>query len=92
LSSKQSRFQVSVDVLATINNGNLVMEKIMDTCKLSLDSTHDILTFLAAKGYVDELCDTHNGTSYHISAKGKAVLRYCSHMEDVVPMTLTNSE
>ena len=55
MSPKRSRFQVSVDVLTAIYNGDRVKEKIMDTCTLSRGSIDDTLTFLAEKGYVDEL-------------------------------------
>ena len=60
----------------------------MYACNLSWNSVRDILGFLMAKGYIDELYENEKRKRYCITAKGRDVLRYYSGLQDLVQVSV----
>ena len=84
LSSRRSRFKISVEVLTANSNGEQRSTRIMYACDLSWNSIKDTLSFLVAKGYVKEMYENQNRKRYSITGKGVDVIRYYSGLLDLV--------
>ena len=79
LSSRRSKFQLSVEVLDGIKNGENKPTRIMYCCNLSWKSLKDILANLLAQGLLDEEVIQGKKRSkklYNITSKGENVLKY----------------
>ena len=79
LSARRSKFQLSVEVLDNIKNGETKPTRIMYSCNLSWKSLKDILQNLSEQELLEETVVEGKKRSkklYHITPKGENVLKY----------------
>ena len=79
MSARRSKFQLSVEVLDSIKNGENKPTRIMYSCNLSWKSLKDILANLNEQGLLDEEIIQGKKRSkkhYSITLKGENVLKY----------------
>ena len=79
MSARRSKFQLSVEVLDSIKNGETKPTRIMYSCNLSWKSLKDILGNLTEQGLLDEEIIQGKKRSkkhYSITLKGENVLKY----------------
>lgn len=79
MSARRSKFQLSIEVLDNIRNGETKPTRIMYSCNLSWKSLKSILTKLTEQQLLDERVVDGKKRSkklYHITAKGENVLKY----------------
>ena len=79
LSARRSKFQLSVEVLDNIKNGETKPTRIMYSCNLSWKSLKDILQNLSEQELLEEKVVEGKKRSkklYHITPKGENVLKY----------------
>ena len=84
MSSRRSRFQISVEVLSAIADGEHKPTKIMYACNLSWNSTKSTLSVLESKGYIDELSEDLKRKRYCVTAKGREIISYCNGLHALV--------
>ena len=84
MSTRRSGFQIAVDVLAVIAEGERRPTRIMYASNLSWNSLRNTLDVLVDKGYVDEFYQNNKQKRYDITPKGKDVLSYYSRLETMV--------
>jgi len=85
LSPRRSSFQIAVDVLSVINEGETRPTRIMYASNLSWNTLRSTLDLLVNKGYAEEASDfTTRGKQYTITQSGSNVLRYYDRLEDLV--------
>ena len=88
MGSRRSRFQISIDVLTSISNGEHRPTRIMYGCNLSWNSTKDTLNHLVAKGYVDEVSETMKRKRYSITTKGRDVIEDYGGLQDIIQISV----
>jgi predicted transcriptional regulator len=88
MSSRRSRFEISVDVLTAISHGEHKPTRLMYACNLSWNSIKNTLTFLVARGFVDEMSEKQKRKRYCITAKGRDVIGYCTGLQDLVKVSV----
>ena len=79
LSTRRSKFQLSVEVLDNIKSGETKPTRIMYSCNLSWKSLKDILQNLTEQELLEEKVVEGKKRSkklYHITPKGENVLKY----------------
>lgn len=79
MSARRSKFQLSVEVLDSIKNGETKPTRIMYSCNLSWKSLKGILKNLTAQELLEEKVVEGKKRSkklYHITPKGENVLKY----------------
>ena len=79
MSARRSKFQLSVEVLDNIKNGETKPTRIMYSCNLSWKSLKGILANLTGQELLVEKVVEGNKRSkklYHITPKGENVLKY----------------
>lgn len=84
MSSRRSRFQISVEVLTAIAEGEHKPTKIMYACNLSWNSTKNTLSVLESKGYIDDLSNGLKRRHYCVTAKGREVIHYSNGIHALV--------
>ena len=84
LSPRRSSFQITIDVLTVICNGEQRPTRIMYASNLSWNSLKSTLGLLVSKGYIDEDHVSDRNKKYSITAKGREVLGYYDHLESLV--------
>jgi predicted transcriptional regulator len=84
LSPRRSSFQIAIDVLTVISEGEVRPTRIMYSSNLSWNSLKGTLELLVGKGYVDEEQISDRGKKYSITAKGREVLGYYDRLESLV--------
>lgn len=86
MSLKRSSFQIAVDVLAAINNGEMRPTRIMYAANLTWPSLQKTLNLLVSKKYVVEVSEnpTYSKKQYKITKSGRNVLSYYSKLEKLV--------
>ncbi|TFH15135.1 hypothetical protein E4H04_08950 [Candidatus Bathyarchaeota archaeon] len=87
LSPRRSSFQIAIDVLTVIGEGEKRPTRIMYATNLSWNSLKGTLDILVNKGYVDEDQVTDRNKKYSITAKGHEVLGYYDRLESLVQVT-----
>lgn len=87
LSTRRSGFQIAVDVLTVIGEGEDRPTRIMYASNLSWNSLRGTLDLLVAKGYVDEALMNQRKKRYSITGKGREVLSYYDRLETLVQVT-----
>ena len=87
LSTRRSGFQIAVDVLTVIGEGEDRPTRIMYASNLSWNSLRGTLDLLVAKGYVDEVLMNQRKKRYSITGKGREVLSYYDRLETLVQVT-----
>ncbi len=79
MSARRSKFQLSVEVLDSIKNGETKPTRIMYSCNLSWKSLKDILSNLVEQTLLEEEIIQGKKRSkkhYSITLKGENVLKY----------------
>ena len=85
LSPRRSSFQIAVDVLTVINEGETRPTRIMYASNLSWNTLRSTLDLLVNKGYAEESSDFQTrGKQYAITQSGSNVLKYYNRLEDLV--------
>lgn len=87
LSPRRSSFQIAIDVLSVIGEGEKRPTRIMYASNLSWNSLRGTLDLLVDKGYVDEDYVSDRNKKYSITAKGREVLGYYDRLESLVQVT-----
>lgn len=87
MSPRRSSFQIAIDVLTVIGEGEKRPTRIMYATNLSWNSLKGTLDILVNKGYVDEDQVTDRNKKYSITAKGHEVLGYYDRLESLVQVT-----
>ena len=87
LSPRRSSFQIAIDVLTVIGEGEQRPTRIMYATNLSWNSLKGTLEILVNKGYVDEDHVSERNKKYSITAKGREVLGYYDRLESLVQVT-----
>ena len=91
MSSRRSRFQISVEVLTAIANGEQKPTRIMYACNLSWNSIKETLSLLSAKGYIDEMSENEKRKRYSITGKGVDVIGYYAGLQDLVQVGINEN-
>ena len=84
MSPRRSSFQIAIDVLTVISEGEERPTRIMYASNLSWNSLKGTLELLVDKGYVDEEEVSDRVKKYSITAKGREVLGYYDRLESLV--------
>lgn len=88
LSARRSKFQLSIEVLKQIKEGERKPTRIMYSANLSWKSLKEILTSLTEQGLVDEIIlkkgKKRARRRYKITSKGENVLKYYSVVSDLI--------
>ncbi len=88
MSARRSKFQLSVEVLKQIKDGECKPTRIMYSANLSWKSLKEILGSLSEQGLVDEIVlskgKKRTRRIYEITSKGESVLRYYNVVNDLI--------
>ncbi|MBD3205237.1 hypothetical protein GF319_02695 [Candidatus Bathyarchaeota archaeon] len=84
LSSRRSSFQITVDVLNAIHNGEAKPTRIMYAANLSWTTLQSTLDLLLRKNYIEEAKGTGSSKLYYITSSGLSVLKFCHQIEKLV--------
>ena len=88
MSARRSKFQLSVEVLKQIKEGERKPTRIMYSANLSWKSLKEILSSLTEQGLVDEMVlsrgKKRTRRRYDITSKGESVLRYYDEVSDLI--------
>ena len=87
MSTRRSGFQIAVDVLTVIGEGEKRPTRIMYASNLSWNSLKGTLNIRVGKGYVDEMFLNKKKKRYSITSKGTDVLGYYNRLESLVQVT-----
>jgi predicted transcriptional regulator len=83
LSKRRSSFQITIDVLTVIAQGEQRPTRIMYASNLSWKSLKSTLNHLVSKGYI--INDNFEPKKkYSITVKGRDILNYYNHLEELV--------
>ena len=89
MSPRRSSFQMAIDVLSVIAQGENRPTRIMYASNLSWTSLKSKLDLLLEKGYVDVEFVSNRSKLYSITSKGMDVLRYYKQLESLVEIAHT---
>ena len=84
MSPRRSSFQIAIDVLTVIGDGEERPTRIMYASNLSWNSLKGTLELLVNKGYVNEERISSRVKKYSITKKGHEVLGYYDRLESLV--------
>jgi len=85
LSPRRSSFQIAVDVLSVIHQGESRPTRIMYASNLSWNTLKSTIDLLVNKGYAQEAGDIQGrGKQYFITNSGMNVLKYYDRLEELV--------
>jgi predicted transcriptional regulator len=88
LSARRSKFQLSVEVLGQIKQGEKKPTRIMYSANLSWKSLKEILESLVSQGLIDEVVVSRSSKRakkrYEITGKGENVLQYYNMVSDLI--------
>ena len=87
MSPRRSSFEITIDVLTVIAEGERRPTRIMYASNLSWASLRSKLDFLVNKGYVDEDYISERNKQYSITAKGLEALRYYNGIVSLIQVT-----
>jgi len=89
LSPRRSSFQIAIDVLSVIHQGESRPTRIMYASNLSWNTLKSTIDLLVNKGYANEAGDMGGrGKQYHITPSGMNVLRYYDRLEELVDLNV----
>ncbi len=87
MSPRRSSFQIAIDVLSVINQGESRPTRIMYASNLSWNTLKSTIDLLVNKGYAHEVGGIGGrGKQYHITQSGMNVLRYYDRLEELVDL------
>jgi predicted transcriptional regulator len=88
MSSRRSRFEIYVDVLAEIKNGSNKPTQIMYAANLSWRPLQEILGSLVTQGLISEIGedikDKRTKVQFDLTVKGENVVRYYSKAKSLI--------
>ena len=85
MSPRRSSFQIAVDVLSVIHQGESRPTRIMYASNLSWNTLKSTIDLLVNKGYAQEAGDMQGrGKQYFITNSGMNVLKYYDRLEELV--------
>ena len=84
MSPRRSSFQISVDVLRVINQGESKPTRIMYASNLSWNTLKKTLDLLLKKDYIEETQGSGSNKTYYITPQGINVLKFCDQIEKLV--------
>lgn len=87
MSTRRSGFQIAVDVLSVVKDGEDRPTRIMYASNLSWNSLRGTLELLVNKGYVEESILNKRQKRYSITNKGVDVLGYYDRLGTLVQVT-----
>ena len=94
MSSRRSKFEIYIDILALIKGGVALPTRIMYSANLSWKPLCQILKSLVAQGLVEEHSmdggDKRTKKIYGITEKGDNVLRYFNRAKDLMELEVTS--
>jgi len=89
LSPRRSSFQIAIEVLSVIHQGESRPTRIMYASNLSWNTLKSTVDLLVNKGYADEEGDTRGrGKQYYITQSGMNVLKYYDRLEELVDLNI----
>ena len=88
MTGRRSSFQIAVDVLTIIAQGEKQPTRIMYAANLSWDSINRTLALLLNKGYVDEEYTSIRKKQYSVTSKGFDALRYYENLESLIKISV----
>lgn len=88
MSPRRSRFQIAIDVLNIISEGEKRPTRIMYASNLSWNSLNSTLDLLVNKGYVNEDYISDRNKQYSITEEGYEVLRYYKGLESLIQVKI----
>ena len=89
MSSRRSRFQISVEVLTTISDGEYKPTKIMYSCNLSWKLLQEVLGAMVDQDLISridrsESRDKRTSVVYEVTGKGDSVIKYFRHAKGLI--------
>ena len=84
MTTRRSKFKISIDVLEAISGGEYRPTRLMYACNLSWRSINDVLGVLEQKGYIEDNSMTGKRKELSITGKGTEVLNYYEGLENLV--------
>ena len=85
MSPRRSSFQIAIDVLSVIHQGESRPTRIMYASNLSWNTLKSTIDLLVTKGYAEEAGDIQGrGRQYYITPSGMNVLKYYNRLEELV--------
>lgn len=95
LSARRSKFQLSVEVLNKIKNGETKPTRIMYGANLSWKSLKEIIISLVSQGLIDEIVSEGGSKRakkrYKITEKGESVIQYYSMVSGLIELEPSRS-
>lgn len=88
MSTRRSKFQISIEVLEAISNGEYRPTRLMYACNLSWSSMKDVLGLLEAKGYIEDRSSEGKRKNLSITGKGNEILNYYDGLEKLVQFSV----
>jgi len=95
MSSRRSRFEIYIDILAQIKSGETLPTRIMYGVNLSWKNLQSTLQSLINQGLIEEFNenegDNRSKKFYRITEKGDNVLKYFNRIESLMELNLTST-
>ena len=88
MTARRSKFQISIEVLEAISQGEFKPTRLMYACNLSWSSMRDVLDLLEAKGYIEDLSSDGKRKQLGITGKGTEILGYYDGLEKLVQISV----
>jgi len=94
MSTRRSRVEVYIDILARIKGGETLPTRIMYGVKLSWNILQSALKSLISQGLIEEY-NEYKGNDrskkfYRITEKGENVLKYFNRIDSILELNLTS--
>ena len=84
MSLRRSRFQIIIELLSAISQGEYRPTRLMYCCNLSWGTLRNMLSMLECKGYIDDMSGGEKRKHYCVTGAGQEVLGYYSGLEDLL--------
>ena len=88
MTARRSKFQISIEVLEAISQGEFKPTRLMYACNLSWSSIKDVLGLLETKGYIEDLSGDGKRKQLSITGKGTEILGYYDGLENLVQISI----
>ena len=87
MTTRRSKFQISIEVLEAVSEGEYRPTRLMYACNLSWKSINNVLGLLETKGYIEDLSGDEKRKHLSITGKGTEVLGYYDGLENLVQIS-----
>ena len=84
MSPRRSKFQISIEVLEKIAQGENRPTRLMYACNLSWNSMKNVMGILEAKGYIRDQSGDGKRKKLCITGKGTDIIDYYNGMENLI--------